>query len=209
MRGAIPRRRQKSAVTAESVSPLGTPSRAFHVSREVAVAELKPGLAAERRERGHEAPGLVAPSPAALLIVEAGKHVHEGVEIGRDREAEMLEVVAGIGDHHEIGRGHHAAQAEHQLGATDATGKGDNEASRRRRGRAPVHRNKSSSGGRISDPPGVAAPVQDSPRTSTTGCASSACPMMSDAALAISSANPVSRDAQLVPEQIGLARADP
>ena len=62
-----------------------TPSRSFHVGREVAVAELKPGLAAERCERGHEAPGFVAPAPAPLLIVEAGKHVHDGVEIGRDR----------------------------------------------------------------------------------------------------------------------------
>src|SRR6476659_11202162 len=104
----------------------------------------------------------------------------------------MLEVVAGIGDHHELGGRHHPAQPEHELGAADATGKGDNEASGRRRDRAPVHRNKSSSGGRISDSPGVAAPVQDSPRTSTAGCASSACPMMSDAALAISSAKPVS-----------------
>ena len=81
----MPRRRQKSAVTAESVSPLGTPSRSFDVGREVAVAELKPGLAAERCERGHEAPGFVAPAPAPLPIVEAGKHVHDGVEIGRDR----------------------------------------------------------------------------------------------------------------------------
>ena len=40
------------------------------MGREVAVAELKPGLAAQRRQRGHEAPGLVTPAPAALRIVE-------------------------------------------------------------------------------------------------------------------------------------------
>ena len=39
-------------------------------------------VAAERRERGHEGPGLVAPAPAAARIGEAGERIHDGVEIG-------------------------------------------------------------------------------------------------------------------------------
>ena len=107
--------RGNSQAAAEVGSDVGerfarcTSSRALHMGREVAVAELKPGLAAQRRQRGHKAPGLVTPAPAALRIVEASQHIHDGIEIGRDREPEMLEVVTGIGDHHEIGGAHHTA----------------------------------------------------------------------------------------------------
>src|SRR5437879_12676292 len=44
----------------------GEPALALNVGGEIAVAELEPGLAAERRERRHEGPGSVAPSPAPL-----------------------------------------------------------------------------------------------------------------------------------------------
>ncbi len=42
--------------------------RALHVQRKVAVAEPEPGLAAERRQRLHERPGLVAPAPAKFVL---------------------------------------------------------------------------------------------------------------------------------------------
>src|SRR5712691_13352021 len=101
----------------------------------------------------------------------------------------MLEVVAGIGHHHEIGCRHDTAQSQHQLGAADSAGQRDDETLVATSGGA--HRNKSSSGGRINVAAGDAGSVQARPRTSTTGCASSACPMSSEAAPAISSANPV------------------
>src|SRR5262245_7148925 len=69
---------------------LSQPARPLDMRSKVAIAELEPGLAAELLERRHEGPGLVTPAPAALAIVEAGERVHQRVEIGRDRQAEML-----------------------------------------------------------------------------------------------------------------------
>src|SRR5262245_56249633 len=101
----------------------------------------------------------------------------------------MLEVIARIGDHHEIGARHDAAEAQHELGAADAAAQCDDHALGRVAGGA--HWNKSSSAERISAAADEGGPDQDTPRTSTIGRASSACPMLSDAALAISSAKPV------------------
>src|SRR5262249_57444433 len=99
------------------------------------------------------------------------------------------EVVAVIGDHEGVGGGQDGAQPERELGAADAAAQRDDEGLARIAGGA--HRNRSSSAERISAAAGDGAPDQLSPRTSTIGRPSSACPMMSDAALAISSANPV------------------
>ena len=71
MRVAMPSRRQKSAVMADRRLAGREPPRALDMRGEVAVAELEPGLAAERRERRHERPGLVAPAPAALAYRRA------------------------------------------------------------------------------------------------------------------------------------------
>src|SRR5262249_56056318 len=68
------------------------------------------------------------------------------------------------------------------------------------------HRNKSSSAERIRAAAGEGGPDQDRPRTSTIGRASSACPMMSDAALAISSANPVWVTRSACPNRSGRPR---
>src|SRR4029453_6905303 len=99
----------------------------------------------------------------------------------------MLEIVAGIGDHYEICARHDAAQPQGELGATDATAQRNNETAIC----GGAHRNRSSSAGRIKAAPGKGDPDHGTPRTSTIGLASSACPITSDAALAISSANPV------------------
>ena len=162
------------------------PPRALDMGGEIAVAELEPGLAAERRERRHEGPGLVAPAPAALRIVETGERVHQRVDVGRDRQAEMLEVVAGVGDHDEFAGRQHAAQAERELGAADAARERDH--ARWGCGR---QRNRSSSAERTSAAPVDASALQLRPRTRTAGCASSASPITSEAAAAISSAKPV------------------
>ena len=88
---------------------------------EVAVAEEEPGLAAERRQRRHEGAALPRPPPAGLLVREPGEGVGERVEIGADFQAEMLEVVAGVGhDREAAGVVQHVAEAERELGAADA-----------------------------------------------------------------------------------------
>jgi hypothetical protein len=94
----------------------------------------------------------------------------------------MLEIVAGIDDHRQVIRVHDTYKAKDQLGAPDASGKRDHEAA------LGAHLNRSSSGERIRAVPGVGGPDQARPRTSTAGIPSSACPMRSDAAPAISSA---------------------
>ena len=90
---------------------------------EVLVAEEEPGLAAERAERRHEGAALPCPPPAGLRVREPGEGVGERVEVGADLEAEMLEVVAGVGDDGEPGGVvKHVAEPECELGAADTPG---------------------------------------------------------------------------------------
>jgi hypothetical protein len=93
----MPTRAQKSAVMADSVSPAASLRERSH--SQVAVAELKPGLAAQLRQHLHEVPGFVGTSPAQLRVVQTGKRVHDGIEVGTDGEAQVLEVVTDI--HHD------------------------------------------------------------------------------------------------------------
>src|ERR1043166_1174800 len=180
------------------------PARALDMGGEVAVAELEPSLAAERRQRRHEGPSFLAPPPALLRIAHAGERVHERVEIGRNSEPKMLEVVARVGDDNQPLRRHDAAQAQRKLGAADPAGK-------RHHGaigiaRDPPHRNKSSSGGRTSVRPALAGAFHARPRTSTTGIPSAAWPMTSEAAAATSSAKPTMVVCNVRPNRSGLPR---
>src|SRR5690242_13925743 len=102
----------------------------------------------------------------------------------------MLEIVTGIGDHGQRIRREDAVEAEGELGAADATGK-----------RQYAHRNRSCSAGRTRSAAGASGAVQESPRTTAIGIASSAWPMTSDAAAAISSAKPVSVTSSLRPNR--------
>src|SRR6185437_13418570 len=65
------------------------PAGALDMNSEVPVAKAEPVLAAERGERLHERPRLVAPAPSELGVVEAGQRVHQRVGVRRDMEAEM------------------------------------------------------------------------------------------------------------------------
>src|SRR5713101_7803877 len=93
----------------------------------------------------------------------------------------MLEIIAGIGDHGQRPERQYAVEAERQLGAADPA-----------RQREHAHRKRSCSAGRISAAAESSGADQLRPRTSTIGTASSAWPINSPAAAAISSANPVS-----------------
>ena len=87
---------------AERVLACLEPTRALDMNREIAIAETKPILAAERGKRLHERPGLVPPAPSELRVVEAGQRVHQRVGVRRDMQAEMLEIIADIGDDKQI-----------------------------------------------------------------------------------------------------------
>src|ERR1700678_3008819 len=59
---------------------------ALDMQREIAIAEPKPVLAAERADAVHERPRLVPPAPAGGGIVDARENVGQRVDIGRDAQ---------------------------------------------------------------------------------------------------------------------------
>src|SRR6266567_4034373 len=174
------------------------PPCALDMQGEITIAEAEPVLAAQRADGLHERPGLVPAAPPGDGIVEAGQHVGQRIDIGRDAEAEMLEIVARVGDNQQFVRRQHAAQAKRQLGAADTA--------RQRHDETAAHRNMSSLAGRTRLAAGLAALFQVRPRTSTTGCASSPWPITSEAAAAISSAKPEMLTCRILPNRSGLPR---
>ena len=153
------------------------------MQREIAIAEPKPVLAAERTDAVHERPRLVTPTPAGHGIVNIREDIGQRVDIGRNAQSKMLEIVAGIRDHEQFVGRQDAAQTERQFGAADPAGQ--------RHDKSLAHRNISSSAGRTSPDAGLSGPRHVRPRTITTGWPSAPCPITSDAAAAISSACPV------------------
>src|SRR5205823_14146646 len=140
-------------------------------------------------------PGLATPAPSELRVVDPAESVEERVDIRRNREAEMLEIVAGVGDDGQLSRRQNAVEAEGQLGAADSP-----------RQRQDAHRKRSCSAGRIRAAAGTSGADQRSPRTSTIGTASSAWPISNPAAAAISSAKPVSVTSNSRPNRSGWPR---
>ena len=117
-RGPPPR--ASPAVTAESGSPAPERLRADEMEAEVEVAEHEPALAAPGARRLERLPGLAGAPPAALGVVEPGEAVEHRVEVGRDVEAEHLEVVADVADHRQLARREHVVEAGRELRAADA-----------------------------------------------------------------------------------------
>src|SRR5262249_15179537 len=69
------------------------------MERKVSVADREPVLSAECTDGFERIPGLVAAPPPALRVGEARERVENRVEVGRDVEAEHLDVVADVADH--------------------------------------------------------------------------------------------------------------
>src|ERR1700730_12726397 len=153
------------------------------MQREIASAEPKPVFAAERADAVHERPRLVTPAPAGRGIVDARESIGQRVNIGRDAQSKMLEIVASIGDHEQFVGRQDEAQTERQFGAADPAGQ--------RHDKAFPARTMASAAGRTSSDAGLSGPCHVRPRTTTTGWPSAPCPITSDAAAAISSACPV------------------
>src|SRR3984885_5733136 len=168
------------------------------MNRKVAIAKAEPVLAAERRKRFHERPCFVLPAPTKLRIIEAGERVHQRVGVRRDMQTKMLKIIADIGDDEQILRLDDPAQAQRELGATDAAGERDN--------KIPTHRNRSSFEGRMRLAAVDSGADQRKPRMRTTGDASSAWPMRSEAAAATSSAKPTTLTSSFRPNRSGRPR---
>src|SRR6516164_4089833 len=165
---------------------------------EIAIAEPKPVLAAEPADTVHERPRLVAPAPPRGGIVDARESVGQRIDIGRDAQSKMLEIVAGVGDHKQFVGRQDAAETKRQFGAADPAGQ--------RHDKSFAHRNMSSSAGRTSSDAALSGPRHVRPRTTTTGWPSAPCPITSDAAAAISSAWPVMLTWSLRPNRSGEPR---
>jgi hypothetical protein len=54
------------------------------MQRQIAIAEPKPVLAAERTDAVHKRPSLITPAPAGRGIVDSRERVGQRVDIGRD-----------------------------------------------------------------------------------------------------------------------------
>ena len=168
------------------------------MKRQVAIAKAEPILAAERGQRFHERPGFVCRPQPSFALSRPGERVHQRVGIRRDMQAEMLEIVADIGDDKKIVRLDDPAQTKRELGAADAA--------RERHHKTPAHRKRSSFAGtneagrrRLRRGPAQATDKH-------AGGASSACPIKSEAAAAISSAKPMTLTSSLRPNKSGRPR---
>src|SRR3546814_5004362 len=103
------------------------------MQREIAITELKPVLAAQRSHRAHEAPALGFTAPALRGIGLAGQRIEQRIDVRRDREPEMLEIVAGIDDGRYRSRRNGVAEAEHQFRPADAARQDGDVAAQRNR----------------------------------------------------------------------------
>ena len=74
------------------------PLAAQHMGRQIAIADAEPCRSAEPRRQIEKVPGFTRNAPAGLRVGDAGKRIHDRVEVWRDGEAEMLEIVASV-DH--------------------------------------------------------------------------------------------------------------
>ena len=99
---------------------LGEAPRALQADGEIPVAEIEPDLLAEVAQAVHHVKGVAvqAPAPGVDAI---GQPVGAEVGIGGDVGPVDLDVVAGVGDDHEVSTGL-VAQAAGQLGAAGAPG---------------------------------------------------------------------------------------
>ena len=104
---------------------LAQPLRPDEMQPEIPVAELEPRLATEIADRLEGVPGLVGSPPASFLVVQVGERVEDRVEVGRDVEAEHLEVVADVPDHRHARGIHGVDEAAHEPRATDAAAQDD------------------------------------------------------------------------------------
>src|SRR6185437_17003959 len=119
--------------------PQAQATGALDMQREIAIAEPKPVLAAERANAVHERPRLVTPAPAADEIVDSRENIGQRVDVGRDAQSKMLEIIAGVGDYEQLVGRQDEAETERQFGAADPAGQ--------RHDKPFAHRNRSSAAG--------------------------------------------------------------
>jgi hypothetical protein len=93
----------------------------FNMQGKVAIAEPEPGLRSKRFEHPHERPGLVPAPPTQLDIVEPAQGVENGVNIGANAQAQVVEVITGIDDDGQSVLRQYSIQSKRELRAADAS----------------------------------------------------------------------------------------
>ena len=130
-RARTSRRAQKSSVIALRRSPAAKRRvRSTWVARSASPRrnQVSPPSCASAAMKVQVSP---AASPAGLRIGDARERVRDGIQIRRDAEAEMLEVIAGVAHHHQAIRRQQPVETERELGAADAAGQRDHAHCRR------------------------------------------------------------------------------
>jgi len=98
---------------------------ARQVGGQVKVAEAEPGGPAQLLDLFDGTPRFAITAPAGVGVGDAGQRVGDGVNVGANCEAEVLEVVAGVDDDGEVAGRKDLRQTVGQLGAADAAGEED------------------------------------------------------------------------------------
>ena len=113
---ARPRRAPRSGAR-----PLASALRADQAHRQVAVAEAEPG-GRPARSSAPITSQVSSRMPVAALVDHVGEPVGHEVRVGRDVHAVDLHVVAGVGDHRQVGRADHVEQPAGELGPAGPAG---------------------------------------------------------------------------------------
>ena len=95
------------------------PLAAHEVQADVAIAEDEPVEAAELGHDGHRLARVAGDAPALLGMDAAGQRVQQRVEIGRDRQPPVLEIVAHVADDRHVGRSYAREQTARETGPSD------------------------------------------------------------------------------------------
>ena len=99
----------------------GQQLRPQHVRCDVPVTQAEPAWAgAVGGELAEHGEALISPAPALLLIDARAERVHDGVQVGRDMQAERGEVVAGVADDGDVSVWDRRAQATQEPGTANA-----------------------------------------------------------------------------------------
>ena len=124
---AMPRRCASSAVTSDSVRPAASASvRSTWVarSRSPSLNQVAPPICSIAAMKFQVSPA----GPSRVGVVAIGQRVEHRVDVGRDVQAEVHEIVRGVDDDGELFRRKNGGKAARQLSAADAAGQSEHKA---------------------------------------------------------------------------------
>jgi hypothetical protein len=70
--------------------------------RDIFISEIEPGGPAKTFQRCHEVPGLGFNSPTPFSVIDPCQPIHYRIQVGRNLQTEMFEVVTGVDDNQKV-----------------------------------------------------------------------------------------------------------